>query len=35
MVILGVVLVFATMLITFNLLVDLAYAWVDPRIELG
>ena len=35
MVILGVVLVFATMLIVFNLLVDLAYAWVDPRIELG
>ena len=34
MVILGVVLVFATMLIIFNLLVDLAYAWVDPRIEL-
>lgn len=34
MVILGVVLVFATMLIVFNLLVDLAYAWVDPRIEL-
>ena len=35
MVILGVVLVFATMLIVFNLLVDLAYAWVDPRIDLG
>ena len=35
MVILGVVLVFATMLIVFNLLVDLAYAWVDPRIELN
>ena len=35
MVILGVVLVFATMLIVFNLLVDLAYAWVDPRIELS
>lgn len=35
MVILGVVLVFATLLITFNLLVDLAYAWVDPRIELA
>lgn len=35
MVILGVVLVFATMLIVFNLLVDLAYAWVDPRIDLS
>lgn len=34
-VILGVVLVFATMLILFNLVVDLAYAWIDPRIELG
>ncbi|MEM1353845.1 MAG: ABC transporter permease [Planctomycetota bacterium] len=34
-VILGVVLVFATMLILFNLIVDLAYAWIDPRIELG
>ncbi len=35
MVILGVVLVFATLLIVFNLLVDLAYAWVDPRIDLA
>lgn len=35
LVILGVVLVFATMLIVFNLLVDLAYAWVDPRIDLS
>jgi len=33
--ILGVVLVFATMLVLFNLIVDVAYAWVDPRIELG
>jgi len=33
--IMGVVLVYATMLIVFNLIVDLAYAWVDPRIELG
>ncbi len=33
--ILGVVLVYAMMLIVFNLIVDLAYAWVDPRIELG
>jgi len=33
--IMGVVLVYATMLIVFNLIVDLAYAWVDPRIELN
>jgi len=32
--ILGVVLVYATMLVLFNLIVDLAYAWVDPRIEV-
>lgn len=32
--IMGIVLIYATMLILFNLLVDLAYAWVDPRIEL-
>jgi len=31
--ILGVVLVYATLLILFNLAVDLAYAFVDPRIE--
>lgn len=32
--ILGVVLTYATMLVLFNLIVDVAYAWVDPRIEL-
>jgi oligopeptide transport system permease protein len=32
--ILGVVLVYATILIVFNLFVDLAYSWLDPRIEL-
>ncbi|MEM1028096.1 MAG: ABC transporter permease [Planctomycetota bacterium] len=32
--ILGIVLVYATMLIFFNLVVDVAYAWLDPRIEL-
>ena len=32
--ILGVVLTYSTMLIIFNLAVDVAYAWVDPRIEL-
>lgn len=31
--IMGVVLIFATMLILFNLAVDLLYRWVDPRIE--
>ncbi|MEM8737683.1 MAG: ABC transporter permease [Planctomycetota bacterium] len=32
--ILGIVLVYATLLVVFNLLVDVAYAWLDPRIEL-
>ena len=32
--VLGVVLVYAVMLILFNLLVDLAYAWLDPRISV-
>lgn len=32
-VIIGVVLVFATMLIVFNLIVDVLYRWVDPRIQ--
>jgi oligopeptide transport system permease protein len=31
--IIGVVLVYATMLILLNLLVDVLYGWVDPRIE--
>lgn len=31
--IMGVVLVFSTMLILFNLVVDVVYRWVDPRIE--
>lgn len=30
--IIGVVLVFATMLVVFNLAVDVLYRWVDPRI---
>lgn len=33
--ILGVVLTYATMLVLFNLVVDVAYAWLDPRIELA
>lgn len=31
--IMGVVLVFATMLVLFNLAVDVLYRWVDPRIS--
>ena len=31
--VIGVVLVFATMLIVFNLVVDVLYRWVDPRIQ--
>ncbi len=30
---LGVVLVFSTMLVLFNLVVDVLYRWVDPRIQ--
>jgi oligopeptide transport system permease protein len=33
--IMGVVLVYSTMLIVFNLIVDVLYAWVDPRIQLA
>lgn len=32
--ILGVVLVYSVILVLFNLVVDVAYAWLDPRIEL-
>ena len=32
--ILGLVLTYSTILIVFNLIVDVAYAWFDPRIEL-
>jgi oligopeptide transport system permease protein len=31
---LGLVLIYSTILIVFNLIVDVAYAWVDPRIEV-
>lgn len=31
--IIGVVLVFSTMLVLFNLAVDILYRWVDPRIQ--
>jgi oligopeptide transport system permease protein len=30
----GVVLVYCALLVTMNLLVDLAYTWIDPRIRL-
>jgi oligopeptide transport system permease protein len=33
--ILGVVLVESTFILLFNLLVDMAYVWVDPRIDLS
>ncbi|MCC5828483.1 MAG: ABC transporter permease [Phycisphaeraceae bacterium] len=33
-VLMGIVLVYSTMLVTFNLLVDLAYGLIDPRIEM-
>lgn len=33
--ILGIVLTYSVMLIVFNLIVDVAYAWIDPRIELS
>ncbi len=32
---LAIVLVYSTLLILFNLVVDVAYAWLDPRIEVG
>ena len=32
--VLGLVLVYSTILVVFNLIVDVAYAFVDPRIEL-
>jgi oligopeptide transport system permease protein len=33
--IMGVVLAYSTLLILFNLAVDILYRWVDPRIEVG
>lgn len=33
--ILGVVMVYSVMLLTFNLLVDIAYAFIDPRIDVS
>ena len=31
--IMGVVLVYSTLLVVFNLVVDVLYVWVDPRIR--
>jgi oligopeptide transport system permease protein len=33
--IMGVVLTYSSMLIVFNLVVDILYGWIDPRIEMG
>jgi ABC-type dipeptide/oligopeptide/nickel transport system permease component len=33
--ILGVVMVESALVLAFNLLVDIAYAWVDPRIDIS
>jgi oligopeptide transport system permease protein len=33
--ILGVVMVYSVFLLVFNLMVDIAYAWVDPRIDIA
>ena len=33
--VMGVVVVYAAFILTFNLLVDLAYTRLDPRIRLG
>jgi oligopeptide transport system permease protein len=32
--ILGVVMVYSVFLLLFNLVVDVAYAWIDPRIDI-
>ena len=33
--VLGMVVVYATVMILMNLLVDVAYAWLDPRVRPG
>jgi oligopeptide transport system permease protein len=33
--IMGVVIVYSTLLVCFNLLVDVLYHWIDPRITLA
>jgi oligopeptide transport system permease protein len=32
--VMGVVVVYSAAIVTFNFFVDLAYAWLDPRIRL-
>jgi ABC-type dipeptide/oligopeptide/nickel transport system permease component len=34
-VVLGVTLVYAALVVVSNLVVDLLYAWLDPRIRVG
>ena len=31
--VMGMVLVYSTLIVLFNFLVDLAYAWLDPRLK--
>jgi oligopeptide transport system permease protein len=33
--VMGVVLFYASFLLVLNLVVDLAYGWLDPRVELA
>jgi ABC-type dipeptide/oligopeptide/nickel transport system permease component len=33
--VMGVVLFYASFLLVLNLLVDVAYSWLDPRVELA
>jgi oligopeptide transport system permease protein len=33
--VMGVTLVYGTLLMTLNAVVDVAYAWLDPRVKLG
>ena len=33
--VMGVVLFYAAFLMVLNLLVDIAYTWLDPRVELA
>jgi oligopeptide transport system permease protein len=33
--VMGVVVIYSAVIVTFNFIVDLAYAWLDPRIRFG
>jgi oligopeptide transport system permease protein len=35
MLVMGMVIVFAALTLLLNLLVDLAYGWLDPRVRVG